>query len=142
MSEQVTIHQQPTAYGSQDVESVIGPSLVIKGEVAAEQGLLLIMGRVEGQIDLNESLTVHADGSVKATIKVKEIQIDGTADGDIYGSNSVSISDTAKVKGNIFTPRISIAEGAHFNGSIDMDAPSEVPKKTATKLTDQSDQKH
>jgi cytoskeletal protein CcmA (bactofilin family) len=119
MSEQVTNFHQRSA-GSQEVESVIGPTLVIKGEVYAEEDLL-IMGRVEGMIEHNETLSIHADGSVKATIKAKEVQIDGTVDGDIFGSELVSIQDTAKVEGNIFTPRISITEGAYFKGGIDMD---------------------
>ncbi len=135
MSEQVTdFHQR---HGSQKVESVIGPSLVIGGEVYAEEGLFLIMGRVEGMIEHNETLSIHADGSVKATIKAKEVQIDGTVDGDIFGSELVSIQDTAKVEGNIFTPRISIMEGAYFKGGIDMDEhPGSVRKRIVSPSSD------
>ena len=134
MSEQVTdFHQR---HGSQKVESVIGPSLVIRGEVYAEEDLL-IMGRVEGMIEHNETLSIHADGSVKATIKAKEVQIDGTVDGDIFGSELVSIQDTAKVEGNIFTPRISITEGAYFKGGIDMDEhPGSVRKRIVSPSSD------
>ncbi len=67
MSEQITdFHLRAT--GSQKVESVIGPTLVIKGEVSAEEDLL-IMGFVEGKIDHNQRLTIHAEGSVKATVR-------------------------------------------------------------------------
>ena len=135
MSEQVTNFHQRSA-GSQEVESVIGPTLVIKGEVYAEEDLL-IMGRVEGMIEHNETLSIHADGSVKATIKAKEVQIDGTVDGDIFGSELVSIQDTAKVEGNIFTPRISITEGAYFKGGIDMDEhPGSVRKRIVSLSSD------
>ena len=40
--------------------------------------------------------------------------------GDIYATESVSIRQSAKVKGNIFAPRVGIADGANFSGSIDM----------------------
>lgn len=109
--------------------SVIGPTLVIKGELEAGENLL-IQGRVEGTITHNaESLVIGERGKVKANIKARNVVIEGTVDGDVYGSESVSIRETAKVKGNIFTPRISITEGAHFKGGIDMDARPENAKK-------------
>jgi len=109
--------------------SVIGPTLVIKGELEAGENLL-IQGRVEGTITHNaESLVIGERGTVQANIKARNVVIEGTVDGDIYGSESVSIRETAKVKGNIFTPTISITEGAHFKGGIDMDVRPESAKK-------------
>jgi len=32
----------------------------------------------------------------------------------------VSVRQSAKVNGNIFAPRVGIADGAHFSGRIDM----------------------
>ncbi len=120
MSEQVTNFHQRSA-GSQEVESVIGPTLVIKGEVYAEEDLL-IMGFVEGKIDHNQRLTIHAEGSVKATVKAKEIQIDGAVEGDIYGTERVKICETGQVVGNVYAPRVGLTEGAKFKGMIDMDS--------------------
>jgi len=101
--------------------SVVGPTLVIKGELEAGENLL-VQGRVEGTITHNaESLTIGERGNVQANIKARNLIIEGTVDGDIYCSESVSIHASAKVTGNIFTPRISITEGAHFKGGIDMD---------------------
>ena len=120
MSEQVTNFQQRSS-GSQKVESVIGPTLVIRGEVSAEEDLL-IMGFVEGKIDHNQRLTIHAEGSVKATVKAKEIQIDGTVEGNIYGTERVKICETGQVVGNVYAPRVGLMEGAKFKGMIDMDS--------------------
>lgn len=109
--------------------SVIGPTLVIKGELEAGENLL-IEGRVEGTITHNaESLIIGEHGTVQANVKARNVVIEGTVDGDVYGSESVSIRETAKVKGNIFTPRISITEGAHFKGGIDMDVRPDPAKK-------------
>ena len=120
MSEQVTDFNL-RATGSQKVESVIGPTLVIKGEVSAEEDLL-IMGFVEGKIDHNQRLTIHAEGSVKATVKAKEIQIDGAVEGDIYGTERVRICETGHVVGNVYAPRVGLMEGAQFKGMVDMDS--------------------
>ena len=41
--------------------------------------------------------------------------------GNILAGERVSISNSAKVKGDIKSPRVVIDDGARFNGSIDMD---------------------
>ena len=109
----------PTTHDGQ--MSVIGPTLVIKGELEAGENLL-VQGQIEGTITHNaESLVIGERGTVRANIKARNVIIEGTVEGDIHGTESVSIRETANVKGNIFTPRISITEGAHFKGGIDMD---------------------
>lgn len=101
--------------------SVIGPSLVIKGELEAGEDLL-IEGRVEGSVRHSaERLLIGQRGSLKADIRARNVVIEGEVEGDVYGSESVSIRETAKVRGNVFTPKVSISEGAHFKGGIDMD---------------------
>jgi cytoskeletal protein CcmA (bactofilin family) len=114
--------QAPTA--SREDMSVIGPTLVIKGELEAGEDLL-IEGRVEGTITHTaEQLLIGQRGSLKADIRARNVVIEGEVEGDVYGSESVSIKETATVRGNIFTPKISISEGAHFKGGIDMDVES------------------
>lgn len=101
--------------------SVVGPSLVIKGELEAGEDLL-IEGRVEGTIKHTaENLLIGQRGTLKADIRARNVVIEGEVEGDVYGSESVSIRETAKVRGNIYTPKVSISEGAHFKGGIDMD---------------------
>ena len=101
--------------------SVVGPSLVIKGELEAGEDLL-IEGRVEGTIKHTaEHLLIGQRGTLKADIRARNVVIEGEVEGDVYGAESVSIRETAKVRGNIFTPKVSISEGAHFKGGIDMD---------------------
>ena len=112
--------QAGSAADSEDM-SVIGPSLIIKGELEAGEDLL-IEGRVEGTVThTSEKLLIGQRGSLKADIRARNVVIEGEVEGDVYASDSVAIKETAKVRGNIFTPKISISEGAHFKGGIDMD---------------------
>jgi len=123
MSEQVTNFQfsrKPAAIRN-DIETVIGPTLVIRGEVTAEEDLL-IMGRVEGRIDHNQTLKIHADGLVKAVVKAKNIEVDGAVEGDVYGTERVNICETGQVVGNVYAPRVGLMEGATFKGMVDMDS--------------------
>ena len=100
--------------------SVLGPTLVFKGELTADEDLML-KGRVEGSITHSASLRIGQEGSVKGNIKAKHITVDGTVEGDLHGGGSVTIRETAKVTGNVYAPKVSLVEGARFSGRIDMD---------------------
>jgi cytoskeletal protein CcmA (bactofilin family) len=103
-----------------DRASVLGPTLYFKGDLSAEEDLL-IQGRVEGSISHTQRLTVGPQGTVKANIRAQLIIVEGTVDGDLQADKSVVVKETAKVVGNIFAPTVSILEGASFSGRIDMD---------------------
>ena len=109
----------PYETAKQKKTSVLGPTLRFKGELSAEEDLL-IQGRVEGSIKHSSSLTVGEEGQVKANIAAEYIAVEGRVDGDMSGSRSVVIRDTANIDGNIFSPVVTLLEGATFNGSIDM----------------------
>ena len=100
--------------------SVLGPTLKFKGELTADEDLL-IQGRIEGSIKHSSSLTVGESGNVKANVSAEYIAVEGSVQGDLKGSKSVKVRDTAKIKGNIVSPKVSLVEGATFNGKIDMD---------------------
>lgn len=101
--------------------SLIGPSIVIKGELTAAEDLL-IMGRVEGVIDHDQTLTVHADGVVRGEVKAKNILVEGSVEGNLYATERVRIEPTGRMTGDVFAPRVGVLEGATFKGAVDMDA--------------------
>lgn len=103
-----------------DKSSVLGPTLVFKGELFAEENLML-KGRVEGSITHTASVRIGEEGSIKGNIQAKTITVEGSVDGDLHGTASVTVKESAKVKGNIFAPVVSLIEGARFKGGIDMD---------------------
>jgi cytoskeletal protein CcmA (bactofilin family) len=100
--------------------SILGPTLYFKGDLSAEEDLL-IQGRVEGSIIHTQRLTVGPHGTVKADIRAQRIVVDGTVHGDMQAEKSVFVRETARVVGNIYAPVVSIFEGASFSGRIDMD---------------------
>jgi cytoskeletal protein CcmA (bactofilin family) len=99
--------------------SVLGKTLVFKGELSADEDLVL-QGRVEGSIHHTQSLTVGVDGVVIGDVYARSIVVEGTVEGDLRGTASVLVTATAKLRGNISAPRVGIMEGAIFNGSVDM----------------------
>ena len=105
--------------------SVLGPTLKFKGELTADEDLL-IQGRVEGSIKHTSSLTVGEGGHVKADVAAEYIAVEGRVEGDLRGSQSITIRETAKIDGNIVSPTVSLLEGANFNGKIDMSGEAEI----------------
>lgn len=101
--------------------SLIGPTVVIKGEVTAEEDLM-VMGRIEGFINHSKTVTIHAQGTAAAEVKAQEVLVEGTVDGNVYGTKRVQIAETGNVTGNVYAPRVGVLEGASFKGAIDMDS--------------------
>lgn len=98
----------------------IGPSIHFKGELTGEEGLI-IDGKVEGTIDLKgNQLIIGNNGEIKADVYAQTIIVNGSLTGELHGKEKVHISKTGKVNGNIFSPRVSLEDGAKFKGSIDM----------------------
>ncbi len=98
----------------------IGKSVVIKGELNGSEDLT-IEGQVEGKIELRQNvLTIGANGRIKAQVFAKAVIILGEVTGNVTASEKVDIRDNGSVDGDITSPRVAIAEGAHFRGSIDM----------------------
>jgi cytoskeletal protein CcmA (bactofilin family) len=98
----------------------IGKSVVIKGELNGSEDLT-IEGQVEGKIELRQNvLTIGPNGRIKAQVFAKSVIILGEVTGNVTASEKVDIRDNGSVDGDITAPRVAIAEGAHFRGSIDM----------------------
>lgn len=101
--------------------AIIGRSIQINGDVKGDEDLL-IEGDVSGTVELkNHALTVGKEGKVKADIYARSITVDGTTDGDLFASERIAIRATAQVRGNLLAPRISLEDGAHFKGAVEMD---------------------
>ena len=95
------------------------PALVITGEITAEEDLT-IEGQVVGSIRLaGSSLTIAPGAAVRADILAKRVTIQGTVSGNVVGRETVVIRDTGLLEGDVETPRIVMAEGAHFRGRVE-----------------------
>ena len=98
----------------------IGKSVIIKGELSGSEDLT-IEGHVEGKIDLKDNvLTIGPNGKIKAEVFAKSVVVLGEVTGNVTASEKVDIRDNGSVDGDIASPRVAIAEGAHFRGSVDM----------------------
>jgi cytoskeletal protein CcmA (bactofilin family) len=113
---------RPDILKSQNARDIvnIGKSVVIKGELNGSEDLT-IEGHVEGKIELRDHvLTIGPNGKIKAQLYAKAVVVLGEVIGNVSASDKVDIRENGSVEGDITAPRVAIAEGAHFRGSVDM----------------------
>ncbi len=121
--------------------SVIGPTLVFKGELSADEDLV-IEGTIEGTIAHHEkNLTIGKEGRVTADIHASSVLVEGELNGDIHSDGLVSLAKGAMVTGNVYSTRLVMEDGARFNGKIEMAIPSPLkvapePKKVEGEFTE------
>lgn len=99
----------------------IGQSIQIKGELTGNEDLT-IEGKVDGKIVLKDhNLTIGANGRITAEVHAKTVLVVGEVTGNITADDKVEIAPTGSMKGDIIAPRVVLADGSRFKGSIDMD---------------------
>ncbi len=122
----------PYDLGEKKKASILGPTLKFKGELTANEDLV-IQGQVEGSIKHSSNLTIGEAGKLKANIEADHVSIEGEVNGDVAGGTSVVIKESANVDGNIYSPTVTLREGATFNGKIDMSGKDRAEKSTPPK---------
>ena len=97
----------------------LGKTLVFKGEICADEDMVLF-GRVEGSINHTGSVTIALGGVVTGNVYARSITIRGTVEGDVEATESATVAPSAVLNGDIIAPRVSIVDGAEFNGCVKM----------------------
>jgi cytoskeletal protein CcmA (bactofilin family) len=105
-----------------DTPCIIGEGIQIRGNLSGS-GDLIVRGRIEGQIRLQDHLTIEDTGIIIANVEIRGLTVNGKLEGDIEAAESVAFSSTAKVVGDVRATQIEIADGARFRGRLDMDVP-------------------
>ena len=77
--------------------SILPASLKFKGELSAEEDLL-ILGQIEGTIKHTQRVTVGKAGKVKATITAQVLRVEGTVLGDLHAERLCLLQFTARVR--------------------------------------------
>jgi cytoskeletal protein CcmA (bactofilin family) len=99
---------------------IIGPSLIVTGEVASDEDLL-VEGRVRGRITVRGgALTIGEDARVDAQVRGVRVLIKGRVQGGIFASERIELHASAIVEGNLSANQVVVHDGARFRGGIDM----------------------
>ncbi|HSP34162.1 MAG TPA: polymer-forming cytoskeletal protein, partial [Thermoanaerobaculia bacterium] len=111
-----------------------GTNVTIDGTISGNEPVV-VEGTVRGKINLNGDLRIGTQARVEATVHAKNVTVEGKVVGDISADDRLELVTNAAVDGNIKAPRIIVAEGAKFRGSVDMGSsrPKEEPAPAKAK---------
>jgi cytoskeletal protein CcmA (bactofilin family) len=113
--------ESPRTHGSATrAPAWLGPGLKIKGQISGAEDLH-VECNVEGPISLGDHrLTVGQHAHVNGEITASEVVIFGEVRGNLLAGERIEIKNHGSVVGDLTTSRISIEDGAHFKGSIEI----------------------
>lgn len=99
---------------------LIGSKITIRGQISGSQEIV-VEGRIEGRVSLQNRFTVEESGHVEADLDVSDAAFKGEVRGDVAAARIAVLHPTARVVGNMRAPKIVIEDGARFSGAIEMD---------------------
>lgn len=100
--------------------TIIGPRLVVTGEVSCDDDLT-IEGTVQGFVSARDgTVTIETPARVEADVRAARVLVHGDVRGAISASERIELGASSTVEGSLSAGLIAMVEGAQFNGTIDM----------------------
>ncbi len=109
---------------SSTAATLINEGCKIDGVISGS-GNFLINGEIDGDCDIEGTVTLAKNGLWKGTIKAVDVIVSGSVEGDIVATGKVEITDTARITGTVSGEAIAVAEGAVVQGVMKTSGPAE-----------------
>jgi cytoskeletal protein CcmA (bactofilin family) len=100
--------------------TVIGAGITIEGDISTDEDIV-VAGTVRGKVTAKESVTIEQGATVEADVIGGSLVVGGSLTGNVTAQERVDLQAGARVVGNVKAARVTIADGAQFKGSVDMD---------------------
>lgn len=118
----------------------VGHGTTLTGETEFH-AMLRVDGHLIGTVSSDSgTLIIGTNGQVDANVSVAAAMINGTVNGDIIASEKLQLGRTARVMGNIQSPRLIVEEGAILEGSCSMLKAREIQEEDAVTAATQYQQ--
>ena len=110
----------------------VGHGTTLTGETNFH-AMLRVDGHLVGTVSSEAgTLIVGTQGQVDANVSVAAAMINGTVNGDVVASEKLQLGRTARVMGNVQSPRLIVEEGAILEGSCSMIRARETEEEART----------
>ena len=97
--------------------TLINDGCLITGVITGS-GDYQVSGRIDGDCDIDGTVSLTRDGLWQGTIKARHVVISGQVEGDIVAAGKIEISNSAKITGTVTGEAIAVAEGAVVEGQM------------------------
>ena len=102
------------------LETRVGRAMLVRGDVEST-GDVRVFGRVEGDVRADGRVMIERRGEVHGAIVGRRVDVAGTLVGPAHAAERIEVRLDAVVVGDLFAPRIVIADGARVDGVVHMD---------------------
>lgn len=100
----------------------------MKGELHFED-TFRIEGKLTGSVVSKGQLIVGHRGEIDGEVRVERVYISGTVRGTLRVGERVEITSTGRVLADLYTPSLTVEDGAFFEGRCSMQKQGEEPAK-------------
>ena len=104
---------------SDDVETIVGPSVNVEGDLSSS-GNIVVKGMVTGSVNTTKLLTVEKGAKIIANIKAGSAVVAGEIKGNVKIKESLELTSTAKVLGDMSVKILTVEPGAMIYGKVTM----------------------
>jgi len=109
---------------SSNAATLISEDCKVSGLITGS-GNFLINGEIDGDCDVDGTITLAKDGLWTGTVKASDVVVAGHVEGDIIAAGKIEITDTARITGTVSGEAIAVAEGAVVEGVMKTTGPVE-----------------
>ena len=116
----------------ENFESIIGSSLVIKGDIVLSKGIRIdgkLIGNVFQEENQTATVAISESAEIIGDIHAQHVIVSGKLTGNIYAIERVELLSNSHVEGNIQYGSIGIAVGAKIHGNLNEFTLGETPVK-------------
>jgi cytoskeletal protein CcmA (bactofilin family) len=115
---------------NRSIPGYIGRGLRVRGSLLGA-GDLIIDGRFEGEIKVDGTIEVGADGTVCSPVEAGSVVVQGLLEGAVLAGASVAIHPGGRLLGDVRADRVALSDGAYLEGAVimDFDLPAELSER-------------
>jgi len=110
---------------ARNTDTVIGEGIVLEDALLKGKGVVRIDGKFSGTIDIEGHLIVSRSGGVNGRINAGSALFAGKYEGDLHITDTLHLTSSAVLTGQIKTGKLIIDEGAVFNGACNVEKTNE-----------------
>ena len=110
-----------TQLAAGQVDTMIGPQVVIRGDLQFSGGLYIegrIVGKVVAEPGQLAVLTLAENGSIEGEVHAPVVIINGELTGDVYAAERVELAAKARVLGNVHYKVVEMIAGSMLTGRL------------------------
>ncbi|MGM0594682.1 MAG: bactofilin family protein [Pseudomonadota bacterium] len=113
--------KHPPRGKSTKIDTLIGQHSELHGDVVFSGGLHVdgvIKGNIYAENGSGSVLSVSERGLVEGEVRVPNIMLNGSVNGDVHAAEHIELAEKARVTGNVYYKLIEMVRGAEVNGNL------------------------